>query len=512
MNDSLNNQNNNSQNNDDFNFRKEFENQKKELASMQRMTQSYHTVTDLPADGGNSYKRGGFHIKFRHILFFCILAVVGLYFYNYYTVNKEDLYEGNANIKSLYDKNNLIKYFSNGLYGYINYNGEIVINAKYVKASDFYNGYAIVSGDNNQEIINVNGEHMLDVSNNSKGYNINYDYWYLNGTLYSGKLLKLRDEVNLVEGSEKYFYYYNFDLKKTILMDYTGKTIYEFDVKDINFIVKTGSYTNDLIYVEHSGKYMIINPDSLNVIYDSNEKITLLDDGIYKKDRFYYIYDDETYYPFDAKNVVLVDKFKKILKVEVSDTEVYYHDLVNNSKIDNYVEDSVGIVDSQFNYDIVLCDKENNRYSLMKDGNTLLECKYDEISFLNDNLHEYIKSKNGQEFVFAKNVELEIIFNTRVKLNSLEEDYVNKSYVDGSPFVFYTPMEDNDENYVVVYNLSDSSRRKYPKNDYSYFDSGYNYYVLYNIRNEKLEYYNYNMKNIFSIDYDRRLNEEIESE
>ena len=148
----------------------------------------------------------------------------------------------------------------------------------------------------------------------------------------------------------------------------------------------------------------------------------------------------------------------------------------------------------------------------MKDDNTLLECKYDEISFLNDNLHEYIKSKNGQEFVFAKNVELEIIYNTRVKLNSLEEDYVNKSYVDGSPFVFYTPMEDNDENYVVVYNLSDSSRRKYPKNDYSYFDSGYNYYVLYNIRNEKLEYYNYNMKNIFSIDYDRRLNEEIESE
>ena len=448
MNDSLNNQNNNSQNNnsqnnnDDFNFRKEFENQKKELASMQRMTQSYHTVTDLPADGGNSYKRGGFQIKFRYIFFFCILVVVGLYFYNYYTANKEDLYEGNANIKSLYDKNNLIKYFSNGLYGYINYKGEIVINAKYIEASDFYNGYAVVNGDNKKEIININGEHMLDVSANSKGYNVDYDYWYLNGTLYSGKLLKLKDEVNFVDGSDKYFYYYNFDLKKTILIDYTGKSIYEFDGKDIKFVVKTGSYTNDLIYAEYSGKYMIINPDNLNVIYDSNEKITLLDDGIYKKDRFYYIYDDETYYPFDAKNVTLVDKYKKVLKIEVSDTEVYYHDIINNSKLDDYVEGSGGIVDSQFNYDIVLCDKEKNLYSLMKDGNTLLECKYDEIEFLNDNLHEYIKSKNGQEFVLAKNVELDIIYNTRIKFNSLEEDYVNRSYVDGSPFVIYTPMED----------------------------------------------------------------------
>ena len=107
-----NNENNQNSNNEDFNFRKEFENQRKELANMQRMTQSYHTVT-LPENAGKSYKRKNFTFKFRYLFIVILLAAVGIYFYNYYTVNKEHLYGGNANIESLYDKNNLIKIIDN---------------------------------------------------------------------------------------------------------------------------------------------------------------------------------------------------------------------------------------------------------------------------------------------------------------------------------------------------------------------------------------------------------------
>ena len=143
----------------------------------------------------------------------------------------------------------------------------------------------------------------------------------------------------------------------------------------------------------------------------------------------------------------------------------------------------------------------------MEEGKTLLECKYDKIEFLNDELHEYVKSKNGLEYVFAEKDEMSYVHNIRFKINSLEEDKVNRNYEVGSPFVSYSPQVDNSETQIIIYNFIDNAKKKYPKNDYIYFDSGYNYYVLYNTRNEQLEYYNYNMKNIFSIAYDKRTSE-----
>lgn len=500
MNDNLNNK-------EEFDFRKEFENQRKELAHAQRISQSYHGANELPANGGNSYQRKQFKIKFIHIILFGVIVIVGVYFYNYYTANKEHIYEGGANIKSLYDKSNYIKYLNNELYGYIDHEGNIKIEAKYKEASDFYNGYAIVSDGVKKEVININGQHMHDVLNETDGYNLNYDYWYIGKTLFSGQMLKIQDDAKKVANHDKYFYYYNRELDKTIIIDYIGTIIYETQGRDVFLDIKSGSYTDELIYIKNSNKHLIINPYSKKVIFESDEEFTLLDNGIYKSDRFYYIHDDETIYPYTALNVTLVDKKNKILKIEESAEVSYYFDVLKNSKLENYNMSNLDIVASQFNYDIVHCDKENNYYSLMEEGKTLLECKYDKIEFLNDELHEYVKSKNGLEYVFAEKDEMSYVHNIRFKINSLEEDKVNRNYEVGSPFVSYSPQVDNSETQIIIYNFIDNAKKKYPKNDYIYFDSGYNYYVLYNTRNEQLEYYNYNMKNIFSIAYDKRTSE-----
>lgn len=499
-----NNENNQNSNNEDFNFRKEFENQRKELANMQRMTQSYHTVT-LPENAGESYKRKNFTFKFRYLFIVILLAVVGIYFYNYYTVNKEHLYGGSANIESLYDKNNLIKIIDNKLYGYIDYSGKEVIPAKYTSATDFYNGYALVSDGQKSSIINVEGKYLFDVKDEeNSSYNIDYDYWIIDNTLYSGQMLKYQNDVKLLPNTEKYFYYHGSDIDRTFIINHLGKSVYELVGKNYTFDVKSGSHTKDLIFISGNNKYLIINPDNGKVIYESNEKITLLDDGVYKKDRLYFIYDDETFYPFDASNVSLVDREKKIIKVENGE-KITYYDVVNNSELESYKEDN-NIVASQFNYDVITCGKEENiKYGLNKSGQVMLECKYDSIEFLNEGLHEYIRNKNGQEYVFAQNVELSSIYNLRFKYNILEEDYVYKSYLNGSAFVAYSPNEDNEETHIIVFNLISSQKKKYAKNDYRFHTSGNNYYVLYNKRDNKLEYYNYDMKHIYSIKYDDRM-------
>lgn len=498
MNDNLNNK-------DEFDFRKEFENQKKELAHVQRVAQSYHSV-DLPADGGNSYKRKTFKIKLIHIIILGIFVAAGIYFYNYYTVNKEHLYDGGANIQSLYDKKNLIRYVDNNLYGYINSEGQVIISARYKEAGNFYNNYALVDNSGKKEIINVKGLHIADASGEMDGYNIDYDYWIASGTLYSGSMIKIQDNVKKVDNHDKYFYYYNNELNQTNIIDYLGNNIYTFDGKNVKFDINSGSYTDELIYVVYNNKYLIINPVSKKVVYESSSAIESFEDGIYKQDRFYFIFDDETIYPYNAKNVTLVDRKNKILKIEESSESFYYFDTINNKQVDDYKLNDLEIVDSQFNYDLVFCDKENNLYSLMKDGNVLLECKYDKIEFLTDELQEYLRTKNGFEYVFAQNDKLNIVHNLRLKINSFEGENVKVDYVNGSPFVIYTPDNESDETQITVYNFLDNSKKKYPKVDYVYFDSGYNYYVLYNIRTEKLEYFNTGMKNIFTISYDIREN------
>ena len=113
-------------------------------------------------------------------------------------------------------------------------------------------------------------------------------------------------------------------------------------------------------------------------------------------------------------------------------------DIIKTKTFDEFFEiykEENNIIASQFNYDIITCGKEDNiKYGLNKSGQVMMECKYDSIEFLNEGLHEYIRNKNGQEYVFAKNVELSSIYNLRFKYNVLEEDYVYKSYLNGSAF------------------------------------------------------------------------------
>jgi hypothetical protein len=148
-----------------------------------------------------------------------------------------------CSIRQLYDDNgNIIRTGSNlgGKYGYVDYQGNLVIDYKFDVANEFTNGLAAVSIDNKLGYINTKGEYVID--------SIYPDDYWIYPSLNNDLLLLYNDDGEVVafnsEGKEVYkldsnYSYGNYsegfvvvgkkdgDKKTYVYLDKSGKQVFD---------------------------------------------------------------------------------------------------------------------------------------------------------------------------------------------------------------------------------------------------------------------------------------------
>ncbi len=372
--------------------------------------------------------------------------------------------------------NHLIKVEKDNKYGYINSDGELVLDYIYDMAEDFYYKYGIVKKDETYYLIDEKGNTKFEGSNIS--YIKDIGEYLIDGTLYDYKLNKVSNYSNLsylLEG----FYLFNQDNVSGII-NYKGKLIYKEDSNNIEILVKEkDSYLNGLYAViKKNSKYGIINLYNGMIIVEYQDKeIIPLGNNFFKMNNEY-LYLDENRVAAKSKNEITFYNIKEeVLNVNnkkyVLSTAEYRDniDIPNITSTTNF-ENKTG-VEKYLSVDGV---------GLIQNKKVLVSPIYKDITFIDYDLFEYVYKETGNKIVL-------LLLNDKTYLYSYNNKKIlyifdtDKIEIDkNTSFVKYTDSNGNH----FVYNLL-SNKYGYYKEDSVFFS---NYMLdngkIYNIELQKI--------------------------
>jgi len=456
----------------------------------------------------------------KRILFIGIIVLVligvGLFFL---------LFKSSKQTNNLFNENNLIKIENNGMYGYINSNGKIVIEPKYSSASDFYGKYALVR----ENIKSAYGEseayEIIDAKGNvivtpKSYYSVEYladlDVWVIDDRLYNSELKPISEEgVEVDYGEEGYFSWNDRVKKQGGIMNASGKKTYTYNFKSGEDYIGIDVSENDPILKERycritvdNEKYAIVNCDTGKVIYDYTDKyISLEDDNIFEvsdKDSYktlfsLYIQGDKILYQTENGNIELYggyvdngyisvhdnNKYEYIAYIDIKEGKVVSERPTNSSyeySSLNEWEIKTGITEFECNY----------KYGLKKGDKILVECGWDDIDYLSLPLYEYLESK-GKSYVLGEKDSKMYLINP--KNGKVVAEFNSSSVYDSSSstFLYYT---DKDTKKKVIYNLA--TNKSLVLDDHDDYDIYSNYITVES--GNKINYYNTDLKLIYTIE------------
>ena len=372
--------------------------------------------------------------------------------------------------------NHLIKVEKDNKYGYINSDGELVLDYIYDMAEDFYYKYGIVKKDETYYLIDEKGNTKFEGNNIS--YVKDIGEYLIDGTLYDYKLNKVSNYTNLsylLEG----FYLFNQDNVSGII-NYKGKLIYKEDSNNIEILVKEkDSYLNGLYAViKKNNKYGIINLYNGMIIVEYQDKeIVPLGNNFFKMNNEY-LYLDENRVAARSKHEISFYNIKEeILNV-------------NNKK---YLLSTAEYRDNIDIPNITSTTKFENKTGIEKflsvDGVGLIQNKkvlvspiYKDITFIDYDIFKYVYKETGNKIVL-------LLLNDKTYLYSYNNKKIlyifdtDKIEIDNdTSFVKYTDSNGNH----FVYNLL-SNKYGYYKEDSIFFS---NYMLdngkIYNIELDKI--------------------------
>lgn len=260
-------------------------------------------------------------IKFLPIFAFIFVFILGIY-----------IFVNNVNA----DVVNLIKIQQQSKVGYIDNDGKVIVKAKYLYGSDYYNGYAVVRNYNNlYGILNGKGENEIAFGNIFSA-TLYDDIYIVSKFTNEGLKMGLLDE-NLKEVTR--FKYDNLSYSKSGififtredtmgLMNKNGKEIYtykvdEIDDKNISIEVsnKSDSSKEEYAKVKINDSSTIININTGKEVYKYTlDDINVLDNNVF------YIKNKNTddvnnyYFVIDNDKVIYETNMCKRLKIEDSES------------------------------------------------------------------------------------------------------------------------------------------------------------------------------------------------
>ena len=250
---------------------------------------------------------------------------------------------------------NLIKIVESNKVGYMDSDGTIVVKAKYLSGTEFYNGFSIVKNDNNLYCV-LNGKGVFEVPCGNYTYIGLYDGRYVASKITSSGLKQAMLDKNL-DNITKFKYdnisyinngIFTFKRDETVgVLNGEGKEIYSFkvdEVDDKNISVEvSNSNTNDKyakIKVNDSTTIINVNTGKEVYKYTLNE-VSVLDNNVFsirdlekENNTYIYIEDDEIKFLTNNYKYVRIDDYNSNIAICIKpDTKVDYINLDNQEMI-----------------------------------------------------------------------------------------------------------------------------------------------------------------------------------
>ena len=463
-------------------------------------------------------------------LFIIIAAIVGILILIAIIValsgNKEEVKtttssESNNKISTdyySYKTDNLYKINKDGKVGYIDYNGNVVIEPKYQSGSDFYGDYAIV-GDTEGNSLGVS---LIDRQGNvklkgSSKYAIKYlnTGYLVENSVYDMNLNKVTADsikASCINDECAYLEWKDETNNKEGIMKTDGTITYQEDayeslfgvyMKEVNPNIKE-RYCN----VSGTNTYKVVNCEDGTVIYDGKDTDIIIEDynNIFKiKSRssrqiFKTIYaqnnkiaaesnsEDVTLYYSDKGYLVITDKSSG------KNVETY---LTNNGLTNEKPKDNL---EDRELYDGYKVFKSSDKYGLTKDGKEVIPAQYKDVKLFNKEVNDYTK-KIGREYAILQDAGDYSTLSTKYYLYNITDKKIQAEFVGYYPYSYDKYIDssimayEEDGKYILYSILTgrslsiDGKTRTSSNNDYIKLEDSTAEYI-----------YNSEMKLIYTID------------
>ncbi len=446
---------------------------------------------------------------FNLLIIVFVLAVGGVIGYQYWQ-NRKNAYT------SVFNDNQLVAIKENGKYGYIDTDGNMVIEPKYTMATDFHGDYGMVylaSNDENEKevyaIIDRKGNIKIkvDYSSDMKYYDIGV--WLIDGALYDLNLKQLSnpqytvyDIVSIFSRNNKntYFRWESNDKTSAGIMDQNGKILYKYLYKKGEFSLAVTPVKNDgnlnnycVISIDAKNK-AIVNCDTGKVIYDfTSNDIISKDDNIFEINNSdgefvesIFINNDKIAYKTES-DLIRLSYYDGYLTIQdIDSNETKYYDTENDKIVE---KQESKLFKTNFEKETGITKKKcDDKYGLVEKDKEILKCEYSDINFFNINTFNYLKSK-GMEYVITYKDGKSSLVN--LKDNKVEKEFAGSYVVYGdSTFVYSTVIYN--ENYSSKYEIYNMLSKQSINVDASNIILFENYIVV--KENDKANYYNTDLK------------------
>lgn len=442
-----------------------------------------------------------------------IIALVGLGLVFVFVVGlviKSIFFGASKELEMLFDPNQPIVVYNDGLYGYVTHSGEKMIDVKYKYASSFYDKYAIVKENNDDSkynIIDKSGKVLLS-SEDKPVYVEDVNVWIVDYTIYNSKLEKVTEKNIIIDdylGSGMFSYT---DGSKFGIMDYKGNVKY----------TKTGtSFSVELSVNEYSDKelYMALKTDNGSVIVhlNSGKEIKTFDkdyealnngifyaygDSYYSQKSYVYFRDGQLAYQIDGVSGLKVYDYKKqILEINYgydADIQYRYYNLKKNdfdASLDSNssrISDSLELQEELYGY--VPIQYDSDKEGVLKGKKLVVPLEYDDVVFPDSELYTYLKDEEKKHFVLLKKGKEVILFNLKWRSKvEVFEDVSSASFKSSSTFMLVNFNNGN----TRIYNLI--TKKYLDENIDNISVIGPNYFVV--RKDNNLIYYNTKMEKVF---------------
>ena len=445
------------------------------------------------------YKKKSGIVKF----IFEILLLAIVCFIAYVMFFRKSNYTGNANLNFIFNPFKPIVVYKDGKAGYVDFNGKSIIEPTYDFATEFYGEYAAVSLNEEYKIINKAGETVVSVKNKiAPVYDVEYSVWIIDDCLYNESMEKLASNVKSV--GYGIYSYVNSSSEKVGVVNYLGETLYFASGTSIEVGVSQ-SYNYDvyaLVHVPNMEDVIVSNKEKKVVYKSASNNISDYGNAIFSDRtgdvvKFLYFRDGKVHKEFtDAIDVNMFNFNAGILQVKTVNS-MYYYDSINNTELSEI--DSKNLVDfdeKYYGYTKTICgDEPNFKYGLMKDDNDIFNCEYDDISFLDIKVHEFIKSKIFRKYVILTKNDEVVLYDLLLKKNILEMNNVSLVNNSQSMFLVFEANDNSTTKEDVIYNLITGKILRFSNSNNRYIAKSNNLVVLDD--NNTATYYNIFMKEIY---------------
>lgn len=433
-------------------------------------------------------------------------------------------------LELLYDIKNPIVFKEDGLFGYLDYNGEVLIEASFKSAEQFYGNFAAVQkekdGDEVYEIIDRNGRTIESATlSNRPRYYAEYGIWLIDNKLFDADMKNIfKGDYHVKYIDKGYFIYLDNKNEESGIIDWTGKKIFTWSENYITADISKIDYPNAKYYgaisnfEEREEIVALGNGKSIFKLEDPKLRyLKVEDDNVfrvidrennYKTVRWLYIENDDiAFETTDEVYDISIDNYLlDILKIDygvnyeaLNRSERYaYYDVKNKE----YLNSSYGKEESTskndwmeevYGYKTYTC---SGLYGLMSKDTVLKDCTHTNIKFLNKMKHDYLKQYYDKEYAVIQK-------DTTVELYDLKNKETIKKYQmaslkenKDSTFLLITNFENDGftKKSQTVYNLVTDKEVTFSAS--SQIDIYSNYIVLAE-EDDKLTYYNANLEKIY---------------